>query len=186
MSHKFFGLILAGLLSTTVTYAAEYAVDTTKSKIAFAGEQSGTKFDGVFKIWTAKVDFDPKKLKTSHIDVTITTASAETGNKMYDETLPQDDWFNTKEFPIATFKSTKITADKDGAYTADGDLTIREVTKPVSFKFTLDKSNTPSVSAKSVFTVDRLVYGLGVKSDATGEWVSKDIAMTLDIVAQKK
>lgn len=186
MSNKILSLAVIGVLLGGAAQAAEYTVDTAKSKIAFSGEQAGTKFEGLFKNWTAKVDFDPQHLSTSHIDVTINTASAETGNKMYDGTLPQDDWFNTKQYPKAVFKSTKITADKDNAYQVEGDLTIREITKPVSFRFILDESKTPTVHAQSAFIVDRLVYGLGTKSDGKAEWVSKDINISLDITAVKK
>lgn len=177
--------VLPLVLLTGGAYAVPYTVDTTKSSIAFAGQQAGTDFKGVFEKWEAKVDFDPQKLDQSHIEVTIDTASAKTGNAMYDGTLPQDDWFDVKQFSKAFFKSTKITKVSDGNYKAEGDLTIRDVTKPIAFNFTLspEDAKTKQVTAKSTFKVDRLAYNIGVKSDGKAEWVSQDITLDFLVIA---
>ena len=179
------GLVSGLFMAGAPAGAVPYTVDTTASKIAFSGQQSGTPFEGVFEKWTAVIDFNPAHLAKSSIDVTIDTESATTGSKIYDGTLPEEDWFNVKQFPTAHFKSTKITAEKDGSYKAVGDLTIRDITKPVSFIFKIDDVKKPQVIATSTFTINRLDYHIGLSSDAKAEWVGKDIAIALHISATK-
>lgn len=179
-------LLAAALLLATPAYAADYAVDKTASHVKFAGEHAGTKFEGAFKEWDAQVSFDPAALDKSSLKATFKPASATTGNKMYDGTLPSADWFDVANHPEAVFVSKTITAGEGGAYVAEGDLTIRGITKPAKFTFTLSDLSASPVTAKGSFLVDRLAYDIGKKSDATAEWVSKDITVTLEIVAKVK
>ncbi|MDP2205044.1 MAG: YceI family protein [Alphaproteobacteria bacterium] len=164
--------------------AADYVVDYKNSKIGFSGTHAGNAFSGTFGTWTALIRFDPADLAGSQIIATLDTNTAKTGSSMYDGTLPQADWLDVKNHPQATFTSSAITAKEDGSgYTAAGELTLRGVTKPVSFDFTLgDLAQTP-VAAKASFAIDRLDFDIGKKSDAAAEWVSREIVLTLDISA---
>lgn len=179
-------LFAAALLFATPAYAADYAVDKTASHVKFAGEHAGTKFEGAFKEWDAQVSFDPAALGESSLKATFQPSSAVTGNKMYDGTLPTADWFDVANHAEASFVSKTITAGEGGAYVAEGDLTIRGITHPAKFTFTVSDLAASPVTAKGSFVVDRLSYDLGKKSDATAEWVSKDITVTLEISATKK
>lgn len=185
MFYKNLSLIVLLSVLSAPAFAVDYAIDAAKSKIGFSGEQAGAKFEGVFQKWDAKIFFDPAALDKSTIDVTIMPESAKTGTPMYDATLPQKDWFNVKDFPKATFKSTKITAGKDGDYIAEGDLTIRGITKPASFTFKIDDVTKSEVHATGQLAVNRLDYAIGAESDGKAEWVSKDIPIALDIYAAK-
>jgi len=171
-------------LSAAPALAADYVVDYKNSKIEFSGTHAGNAFKGSFGTWTALIRFDPADLAGSSIVATFDPASAKTGNSMYDGTLPQADWFDVKNHPQATFASTAITAKEDGSgYTATGDLTLRGVTKAVSFDFTLSPLETAPVTAKASFTIDRLDFDIGKKSDASAEWVDREIVLSLDITA---
>lgn len=179
-------LFAAALLFATPAYAVDYTIDPAASHVKFAGEHAGTKFEGTFKEWTAEVSFDPAALEASRLKATFKPASASTGNKMYDGTLPSADWFDVANHPEATFVSKTITTGEGGAYVASGDLTIRGITHPATFTFTVSDVAKSPVTAKGSFVIDRLSYDLGKKSDATAEWVSKDITVTLEIVAKAK
>jgi polyisoprenoid-binding protein YceI len=172
------------LLAAAPALAADYTVDYKNSKIEFSGTHADTPFKGTFGVWTAAIRFDPADLAGSNIVATFDTASAKTGNSMYDGTLPQADWFDAKNHPQAIFASTAIAAKEDGSgYTATGDLTLRGVTKPVSFDFTLGAPEKAPVTAKASFAIDRLDFDIGKKSDAKAEWVGREITLTLDITA---
>jgi len=185
---KYFVLALAAfVLASASAQAASYKVDAAQSKISFAGEHAGTAFKGQFEKWTAAIEFDAANLPASRIDVTVETASAKTGNAMYDGTLPSADWFASDRFPQARFISTAITQNADGSYLAKGNLTIRDVTKPVEFTFTLSPpdASTPAVNADAKFSLERLAFGIGQESDPKAEWVSANIALELHVVASK-
>ena len=173
-------------LAAAPALAADYVVDYKNSKIGFSGTHAGKAFSGTFGTWTATISFNPADLAASKIVATFDTASAATGDRMYDGTLPQADWFDAKTHPQATFVSTAIRAKEDGSgYSATGDLFLRGITKPVSFDFTLDgagENGTP-VRARAQFALDRLDFDIGKKSDAKAEWVSREITLALDIAA---
>lgn len=178
-------LAFASFCFAHAAYSADYDIDYSQSSITFAGEHAGDAFDGVFKTWQGTIVFDPADLAASSFDIAIDTASAETGNAMYDGTLPQADWFAVKEHPKAHFKTTVITPKNTGCYRAEGTLTIRGITKPVAFDFTLEPADASSspVKASASFRIKRLDYDIGKGSDAEAEWVSNPIDITLSILA---
>lgn len=170
-------------LITTPAEAKDYTIDYANSKIEFSGTHADTPFKGSFGEWTATVSFDPNDLAGSRITATFKTASAKTGDPMYDGTLPLTDWLNIKAYPEASFVSKTITAREDGGYTAEGDLTIRGITHPVKMDFTLSDINTAPVKAEGKATIDRLDFDIGRKSDATAEWVSREMTVTITLTA---
>ena len=172
--------LAVALTVAPAAFAANYAVDTAKSQVGFSGTHTGNAFKGTFNKWQARFSIDPKKLKESCIEATFDLASAATGNPMYDGTLPTVDWFDVKNHPQGRFVSTAIKANTDGTYTADGNLTLRGVTKPTHFKFTLDDK---LFTSKDTLVIDRLAYGIGAKSDPKAEWVGKDIGVQVNVVA---
>ncbi len=182
------GAVFALLTASFSAQATEYTVDSKQSRITFSGEHAENQFKGEFKAWHATILFDAKHLESSALDVSIDTGSAETGNRMYDETLPTKDWFDSEQHPQARFKSTSITRAQDGSFVAKGELTIRNIVKPIMLPFTLEPNNAESneVHAKATLKIDRLAFAIGKESDEKAEWVSRDIGMQLYIVALKK
>lgn len=182
---------LAFLLSTAFAggaYAQPYDVDSQKSSITFSGVHAGNAFSGVFKTWQAEVDFDPEDLAVSTIRTTIQTATAHTGNKMYDGTLPTPDWFDVKNHPEAIFESQTIAHKEGDVYTVDGILTIREQAVPVSFDVLLPADDLAKGQIETAFSIelDRLAFGIGKKSDAAAEWVSQNIGLEVKLHASRK
>lgn len=188
MKHSFFlGLSLVFALSVpSIGHTAPYVVDYGKSTAGFAGTHADNEFKGTFKEWSATIDFDADNLTASTIEAEFVLGSASTGNAMYDGTLPQKDWFNSKEYPKGIFKSRTITHKSSDTYHIVGDLTLRNITQPVEFDFTLSDLAASPVIVKASFPIDRLTFEIGKKSDATAEWVSKDITITLHLTAQKQ
>lgn len=181
-------LVAAWLLMTpgSQALAASYSVDPVVSSITFSGTHADNPFSGIFERYAIDVDFDPADVAATRIRVTIDLASAKTGNKMFDGTLPGDDWFDVKNTPNALFKSTAVSKQADGSYSVTGDLTLRGITRPVTFTFILDREDAPEINASATLNIDRLDYGIGAKSDDKAEWVSREIGLTLKLVAKKK
>ena len=178
-------LLLLAILLSSPAAAAPYALDAAASKLSFSGKHAGKDFTGSFKSWNATIDFDAQQTETSHITASFDTASAHTGNAMYDGTLPSPDWFNTKEFPKAEFTSSSITADGKGGYLASGTLTIRGIAQKVSFPFSLNEAG-DKVKASFSLILNRMDFDIGKKSDPSAEWVDKDIRITAEIMATPK
>ncbi len=170
-------------LFCTPAFAADYTVDYANSRVSFAGEHAGSAFDGVFEEWSADVHFDPADLAGSSLKASFDLASAKTGNKMFDGTLPEKDWFHVAAHPKGHFESNVITVNEDGSYKAEGLLTLRGIEKPLSFDFTLSDLAVAPVQVSAQFPIERLAYDIGRESDPGAEWVSANITVTLDITA---
>jgi len=87
---------------------------------------------GEFGKFDIKVDGDD--INTANIDVNIDTASISTSNADRDAHLKGADFFEVEKYPSILFTANGLKAGTDGDYTITGDLTIKDVTKPVTFK----------------------------------------------------
>lgn len=117
--------------------APVWTVDKAASRLTFRVATGDQSFDGVFKTWDAQLAFDPHNLKASRAMVTITMASAVTGEPTRDQQLPGSDGFDVARFPKATFESSAVTAAGPGRYTATGDLTVHGVRRRIELPFNL-------------------------------------------------
>ncbi len=178
-------MLLAGFQFPAL--ASQWNIVADESRIAFSGQHAGTPFDGVFKRWTAEITFDPENLKAAKATVRVDLTSAETGNAMYDKTLPTGDWLNTGEANTAVFETTDIRrGDGENSYVANGVLKLRGAEVPVQLNFDLviaGDGNRAEMTGTS--TVARMDFGIGKASDASGAWVSLQIPLTIKVVATK-
>lgn len=178
-------MLLLLAFSAMPAQASTWEVKPETSSIAFAGENAGQKFDGKFETWTGTINFDPAKLDTSTVKIEIETGSAKTGTKTYDSALPQKEWFDAEGSPKAIFESKSFKSLGGDQYETTGTLTIKGITKEITFPFTLSIEDNRA-DMKADFTINRLDFDIGKDADATGEWVSKDIAMTITVQADQK
>lgn len=113
--------------------ADDYKIDPAHTQAAFAIRHMGiSTVHGFFTETEGTFTLDGDK---SSFNATIKTDSVDTGQKKRDEHLKSADFFNTKQFPTITFKSTKVATDKD-TYEVIGDLTLHGVTKSITLKLT--------------------------------------------------
>ena len=112
-----------------------YKIDPAHTAVAFIVNHVGfSNVIGRFDTVGGDVTFDKDAVEKSVVNVTIDTTSVDTNHAKRDEHLRSPDFFNAKEFPKMTFKSTKIekTGEKTGKL--HGDLTMLGVTKPVELQ----------------------------------------------------
>lgn len=178
--------LLAALSSgAAVAAPATWVVQPGAGQIGFTGAQAGAPFKGSFGQWSAQVRFDPADLAHSAANVTIATASAKTGDKFQESSLAEAEWFDPAHFPRATFVTRSITAAGPGRYVADGVLTIKGKALPVRLPFTLKTTgNTATMSGQT--SIDRVAYGIGAKADGSGQWVTRQIGLSINLVAQRQ
>lgn len=153
--------------------------------LTFAASWSGQPIDGTFKTWKADILFGPEALDRSELTVTINIGSVSTGDAQRDSALPSGDWFDAASHPTATFKAAKFRKTGTDRYVADGRLTMRGVSKPLSLPFTL-KIDGDNARATGSATLDRTAYGVG-----QGEWAATDqiagpVKVTFDLKAKRR
>ena len=124
-----------------------------------------------------------KAAKTGSVDVTIDTTSVNTGSTLFNEHIQGVDFFDTVQYPTATFKSTKVHFKGDKPVAVDGDLTIKGVTKPVTLKMEsfhlmphpmLKKD---ALGANAVTKVKRSEFNMGKYTPHVGDEVTIEIAV---------
>lgn len=178
--------LLAGLLALTATavQAATWTVDPARSKITFTGAQTGEPFSGAFKTFTAAIDFDPADPASAHARITVATGSATTGDQQKDEALPGADWFDVATFPQAVFEAKGFKAVGGDRYQADGTLTIRDVSRPVTLPFTLTTSG-DTAHAVGEAKLLRSTFGVGQNAWAAEDYVAFAVTVGFDLTASR-
>jgi polyisoprenoid-binding protein YceI len=165
-------LVLAAALPFAAT-AADYAVQPAQSQLGFSGTFQGASFDGHFTQWTAAISYDAAKPASSKFDVTVSPASAVSGDKDRDGAMPGSDFFDVAKFPTAHFVSTGFR--QSGAQViADGNLTLHGVTRPVSLEVTF-KPQGGGASLDVSGTVKRLDFGVGTGDYADTSVIGADV-----------
>ena len=90
--------------------------------------------------WDATLNWNAEDPTKSSVSVEIDTASIDSGVEVFDGHLRGEGFFNVAEHPKATFVSTSLVDNGDGAGTMTGDLTIKGITKPITLFVTFNKA----------------------------------------------
>jgi cytochrome b561 len=169
---------------TAAKAAPAWRVDARNSAIEFSGQHAGAPFKGSFTQWSADIRFDPNNLSGSSARVTVQTGSARTSDATQTGTLKEPEWFNARQFPTAVFQTTAIKALGANRYEAAGMLTIKGKPVPVTLPFTLNIVGA-NAEMTGALTLDRRALGLGLSSDASGDWVSLQIPLSVRVKATR-
>jgi len=178
-------VVVVAFLTVQPAVASEWVVDKNESKIRFSGTHIGNVFEGVFEDWSAEIRFDPENLASAKVRVAIRTASALTGNGLYDGTLKGGDWFDVANHSDAIFEATNFSQKANGLYWTEGILTIRDKSLPFAFDFSLGIQDS-MVHMQASQPLDRIDFGLGIGSDADAAWVSREIGLVINLTATRR
>jgi len=175
-------LLAIALAAPMAAHGAAYAVDPASSRLSFTGAFDGRPFTGVFRNWTAQIDFDPAHLEASRVKVVVQTGSVGTGTAEYDKTLAEPAWFNVRQFPTAVFVAKTFSKMGPNRYMARGELTIRNVTRPTALPFSLQPAG-PRTRMKAELTLDRTQFGIGAGDFSGDRPLAKTVRVNVDLVA---
>jgi polyisoprenoid-binding protein YceI len=113
--------------------AGTWTIDPVHSEVSFTVRHMMlSKVRGRFDKFEGTITTAPDPLQSS-VTATVDLSSVNTGNDTRDNHIRSEDFFHTEKHPTMTFRSTGIRADGDD-FLLDGDLTLRGVTRPVTFK----------------------------------------------------
>jgi len=163
--------------------AASWTVDRDASALGFEGTQGGQPFRGQFRGWRAEIVFDPADPAAGRAEVRVDTGTAATGDAQRDAAIPQADWFATSRFPEAVFRAEGFRHLGGDRYEADGTLTIREATLPVTLPFALSIDGGVA-RARGETTILRTDFGVGQGQWSTGQVVGLEVKVVVDLVAR--
>jgi polyisoprenoid-binding protein YceI len=176
-------MVLLALALPVVAGATDYHVQSG-STLGFTSNFQGSSFDGRFNQWTAAISYDPARLAASKFDVTVQLASAKTGDNDRDSALPGADFFDVAKYPQAHFVTTAF-RQQGGQVIADGTLTLRGVSRPVSLGVTFKPQGSGATMDVSG-TLKRLDFGVGGGQYADTSVIGPDVKVSAHLLLSPK
>lgn len=193
---------LAALLAaiTVATPAAAmpvtWKVDPAHTEVGFDVRHFFSKVHGVFHQMRGTIVFDDQDPSAIKVDASARVASVDTGNDKRDADLQTSDFFNAATDSLLSFRSTKVEKVGKTKYKVTGDLTMRGVTKPVTFDAEFLGSSDVSIEGKSwgakagfsaTTVVNRKDFGINWNKvlDNGGTMVDDMVTITLNVEANK-
>lgn len=188
MRTMFHRAALAPLLlaASVTTQAAEWVIDKDDSQVIFKYSYAGTPYQGAFTNIDANFDIDPENPGSCEFDVTIHMDDIAIDDEETLSYLLDVDMFDVAQFPTASFEAEECILLSPDSFVADGMLTIRNQTQPISFPFELDidtSGDEVRFHLTSEVTIQRLEYGVGQGYLANTADIPNDVDVEVDVYA---
>jgi len=170
-----FRLLIAPLLGALVSAGASAASYTVSegSTLGFSATFQGETFEGTFGKFEATIRYDPADLAAASFDVNIDLASVVTGDADRDASLPDPEFFDTSKFPRARFVTTGFRQSGTDVI-ADGTLTLKGMSKPVSLKVRFT-ANGSDATLDVTTTLQRLDFDVGSGEYADTKTIANEV-----------
>ena len=194
MNFKTIALSAVVLSVATVSVAkpVEYKIDPTHTATVFTWDHFGFSTpSGNFSDIQGTIKVDNEKPANSAVNVTIPLSSINTNVKALDEHLLKPDFFDAEKYPNITFKSTKVQPNGKNKYKITGDLTIKNVTKPVVLDAVLNKQGEhgmlkmPAIGFNATTSFKRSDFGVGAYVPNVGDKIIVNITTEATVPAKK-
>lgn len=160
---------------------AAYQIDPSHSWVLFkVGHLGiGTAW-GSFADFSGSFEFDAEQLGSSSVALELNAASVTTNNKKRDDHLRGPDFFNAKEYPTVSFRSTAVAGKADG-FQVEGVLELLGKEQPVSAELRLvgegkDPWGNYRAGFEGSFVIDRTAFGMDYMTEGIGTEVTVTLA----------
>ena len=179
------------MTTQTQTRTSTWTLDPTHSIAEFSVKHLVvTTVKGRFREVEATLNIDEDNIENSSVTANIDVASIDTNLADRDAHLRSDDFFNAEQYPKINFQSTRVEKVKGDKYLVHGDLTIRDVTRPVALDAEFEgEINDPWGNRRAAFTattqISRKEFGVRWNQalETGGAVVSDNVKITLHIEA---
>ena len=169
----------------------DYTVDVAHTRIGIRARHAMvTTVRGAFGDFSGEARLRPADPASSTVTLRIRTASIDTGNADRDAHLRSPDFLDVDTYPEIVFASTGVEQLDDDRYAVTGDLTIKDVSRPVTVDFTLtgsalDPFGNLRVGFEGALAILRSDWGLTWNAALeTGGWLVSDrIQIEFDVSA---
>lgn len=177
------------IMTFAVSAQNAWTVDPVHSNVKFSVTHLlVSEVEGNFKVYTGAIRSSTADFANSVVEFSVDANSINTENEMRDNHLKSADFFNAAQYPKMSFKTTAWKKVGPQNYTLEGDLTIRDVTKPISFAVVYggtmqDGYGNTKAGFKATAVINRFDFGLKWNSltEAGGAVVGKDVRITLNL-----
>ncbi len=174
--------------------SGDWDFDPAHTRVGFSARHAMvTTVRGSFNDVTGRLFADVDDMSKSYAEVVLKVASVDTRNQQRDDHLRSGDFFDAEKWPEIRFESTQIEEVQDRAYMVSGNLTIRDITRPVTIPIELvgvqaDASGALRAGFEGSRRINRRDFGLewNMPLDAGGVLVSEKISLEFEISAVKR
>ena len=171
-----------------------WEIDQAHSLIEFSAKHMMvTTVKGRFTKFSGKIDIDEADPAASVVDVTIDANSAATGDEKRDGHLRSPDFFDAAQYPMLSYKSTRVERTSEDSARVYGDLTIKGVTRPATLEVTRE-GETKNMRGERLMgfsvrtAISRKEWGLNwnVALETGGVLVSDAIKISIEVEAVRQ
>jgi polyisoprenoid-binding protein YceI len=174
--------------------ATTWAIDPIHSNVEFSVKHMMiATVKGQFSQVEGTIQFDEAHPETASVMAAIDATSVTTFNEMRDNHLRTNDFFNAEQYPAITFQSTRVEPVNEDRLRVYGELTIRDVTRPVVLDTEyegriLDAFGNQRVAFTATTEINRKDYGVNWNGaiEGGGVVVSDKVKITLHIAAVRR
>lgn len=150
------------------------------SSVKFSIKNFGFATGGNFSGLKGAVQFDPANSGAASFNVTVDAGSINTGNTTRDNHLRKNEYFDVANHPLISFTSISVSKVAGSAsFVITGSLTIKGITKKITFPFTATTQNNGYLFSGS-FTINRRDFGIGGNSMVLAD----NLQVTLNVFAK--
>jgi polyisoprenoid-binding protein YceI len=173
----------------TAGAADTFVIDKAHSEASFQVRHFVTKVRGRFNDFTGTIQVDRANPAASSVELSIQSASLDTGHPGRDKHLRSADFFDVEKFPEITFKSSRIVPRGQDRYDVTGLFTLhgvsKELTVPVSFLGFIGSGPAEKAGFSADFTLNRKDFGIvwNRALDAGGTVLGDDVFITVNVEA---
>jgi polyisoprenoid-binding protein YceI len=169
----------------------KYELDVTHTAVEFVARHIISKVRGRFTEFSGTIDV-AEKPEDSSVQVEIKTASVQTNQEQRDEHLKSGDFFDFEKYPVMTFNSTAVRPTGADTFELDGELNIKDITRPVTLTGEYHGVGT-GMNGEVVFgasaktTIDREDWDItwNMAIEAGGFLVGKKVDIEIEVEAHK-
>jgi polyisoprenoid-binding protein YceI len=172
--------------------AGKYELDLAHTAVEFVARHMLTKVRGRFTDFSGTIEVTERP-EDSSVRVEIQTASIKTDTERRDDHLKSGDFLLIEEYPVITFTSTAVRPTGGTGFELEGNLTIKDVTKPVTLTGEFlgagpgMDGKTPLLAATARTTIQREDWGVNwnMAVETGGFLVSKNVDLEIEVEAHK-
>ncbi|MBA2314298.1 MAG: YceI family protein [Chloroflexi bacterium] len=170
-----------------------FVIDPSHTDVSFAAKHMMvTTVRGKFGAVEGSLEIDPDAPERSGGEIRVVVASLSTGFEARDQHLRSADFFDAENHPTIVFRATTIRARRDDQYDVSGDMTIRDVTRPVTFQVELlgfynGMTGARRIGLSARTKINRKEWGLNwnVALEAGGWLVGDEVRLEIDVAAEE-
>lgn len=161
--------LLGILFAAHIAFADAAAIDAGRSAVTATFTQIGVDVTAKFKSVNGVIEFDPANPAGGKAQIAVALASFDLGEPEYNKEVQKKEWFDSAQFPQATFVSSGIKVTAPGKLLVQGKLTIKgkalDVSMPVTFR-----QDAKTLTFEGTLPIKRLYFDIG-----EGEWKETDM-----------